>query len=362
MAPMYKLGAKMPPALPVVYETSVASIFTAHNTSSVCSSRPPFSACPMYSYPTPITSGTNMMRTPIIAPPTAGSSILRVGDSDSVRRRTASSVRQNTSDSTPPTTPSTAYAASSAGCTSWYVGTWNSGSLPRIDRSTITAATEATTVDPMSGAFKSPMSSSSAKMTAATGVLNAAASAPAAPTGTSSRTRCGGRPTHRPMADARPAPICTEGPSRPIECPDPTHSTPIRNFPRGTSRGIMPPWRWNAALVCGTPLPRTSGNTFDSSTPASRLAPAGIRNSRAGVGSRPNSVRPARSIASANNTADRPAMIPTSTVSTRNRWFSRRRRPCSVGVAAARVIPSLRGAAPRARSPRLVHRAVGSAC
>ena len=67
----------------------------------------------------------------------------------------------------------------------------------------------------------SPMSSSSAKITAATGVLNAAARAPAAPTGTSSWTRCGGRPTHRPITEARPAPICTDGPSRPIECPDP---------------------------------------------------------------------------------------------------------------------------------------------
>ncbi len=32
--------------------------------------------------------------------------------------------------------------ASSAGCTSRYVGTWNSGSLPRIERSTMTAATD----------------------------------------------------------------------------------------------------------------------------------------------------------------------------------------------------------------------------
>ena len=58
---------------------------------------------------------------------------------------------------------------------------------PRIDRSTITDATDATTVDPRRPAFMSPMISSSAKITAATGVLKAADSAPAAPTGISAR-------------------------------------------------------------------------------------------------------------------------------------------------------------------------------
>ena len=34
-----------------------------------------------------------------------------------------------------------------------------------------------------------------------------------------------------------PAPICTEGPSRPIEWPDPMQSTPVRNLPIGTRAG-----------------------------------------------------------------------------------------------------------------------------
>ena len=119
----------------------------------------------------------------------------------------------------------------------------NSGSLPRIERSTITDATEATTVEPSSVAFMSPMISSSAKITAAIGVLNAAASAPAAPTGTSSLTRAGGRRNHRPTNEAMPAPICTDGPSLPIECPDPMHSTPVRNLPNGTLQGMTPPFK-----------------------------------------------------------------------------------------------------------------------
>ena len=36
------------------------------------------------------------------------------------------------------------------------------------------------------------------------------------------------------------APIWTEGPSRPIECPEPTHRAPVRNFPTTTRPGITP--------------------------------------------------------------------------------------------------------------------------
>jgi hypothetical protein len=66
---------------------------------------------------------------------------------------------------------------------------------------------DATTVDPISAAFMSPMISSSENRTAATGVLKAADNAPAAPIGTSSCTRRGESPSHRPIVDAMPAPI-----------------------------------------------------------------------------------------------------------------------------------------------------------
>ena len=51
----------------------------------------------------------------------------------------------------------------------------------------------------------------------------------------------GERPSQRPITDARPAPICTDGPSRPIEWPDPMHSTPVMNLPNGTRPGMTPP-------------------------------------------------------------------------------------------------------------------------
>ena len=87
----------------------------------------------------------------------------------------------------------------------------------------------------------SPMISSSAKSTAATGVLNAAASAPVAPTGTRSRMRFGDSSSQRPTAAAAPAPIWTDGPSRPIDWPEPIVSTPSRNLPIVTRPRIAPP-------------------------------------------------------------------------------------------------------------------------
>ena len=60
-------------------------------------------------------------------------------------------------------------------------------------RSTMTAATEATTVEPIKAAFMSPMISSRANITAATGVLNAADRAAAEATGIRLRARAGER-------------------------------------------------------------------------------------------------------------------------------------------------------------------------
>ena len=100
-----------------------------------------------------------------------------------------------------------------------------------MERDTTTAETEASTVEPMTRAFMSPTISSSANSSAAMGVLNAAESAAAAPTGTRFFTLVGERCSQRPIIEARPAPICTDGPSRPMECPAPMQSTPVMNLP-----------------------------------------------------------------------------------------------------------------------------------
>jgi hypothetical protein len=49
MAPIYNEGAKMPPALPEVYDTIVATSFIAASSVSVFNTRPPFRAWSTYS-------------------------------------------------------------------------------------------------------------------------------------------------------------------------------------------------------------------------------------------------------------------------------------------------------------------------
>ena len=119
-----------------------------------------------------------------------------------------------------------------------------------------------------------------------------------------------------------PAPIWTDGPSRPMECPEPTQSTPVMNFPIGIRAGITPPFRWKAVLVWGTPLPRTSGKNFESSIPVPILITAGTRKRRVFDGVAPKKRWLAPSMASEKSTADSPAMMPITIDSTRNSWFS----------------------------------------
>ena len=63
------------------------------------------------------------------------------------------------------------------------------------------------------------MISSSANTTAARGVLNAAATEAAAPTGINFFTYSLCSPSRRTSIDPMPAPTCTEGPSRPSGMP-----------------------------------------------------------------------------------------------------------------------------------------------
>jgi hypothetical protein len=75
------------------------------------------------------------------------------------------------------------------------------------------------------------MTSSRVKSTAAIGVLKAAASAAAAPIGTSARTLLGDSPSRRPSTDAMPALNCTDGPSRPSAMPLARVSEHMLNLP-----------------------------------------------------------------------------------------------------------------------------------
>src|SRR6266704_3758936 len=79
------------------------------------------------------------------------------------------------------------------------------------------------------------------KQTAANGVLNAAAIAAAAPTGTSAFTFSGRRPSFRPSTEAIPAPTWTAGPSRPSGIPHASVAEVQKNFPNTVPSEIRPP-------------------------------------------------------------------------------------------------------------------------
>src|SRR5581483_1537481 len=132
--------------------------------------------------------------------------------------------------------------------------------------STIQDVAELSTIDPSTGACRSPITSSSVNSTAAIGVLNAAASAADAPIGTRSLMRAGLNPNRRPRTDAIPAPTCTDGPSRPRAIPLASESDEHPNYPSTVRKRISPPWINSAVLVCGMPLPRALGKRSEEHT------------------------------------------------------------------------------------------------
>ena len=84
------------------------------------------------------------------------------------------------------------------------------------------------------------MISSSANVTAAIGVLKAAAMAAAAPTGNWFICLRRGIENIREMTFDSAAQICTVGPSRPRLAPEPTQSAEITALPAATRIGTLP--------------------------------------------------------------------------------------------------------------------------
>ena len=68
------------------------------------------------------------------------------------------------------------------------------------------------------------------------------------------------KPSKRPSTEPMPAPTCTDGPSRPSGMPLASVAEVQKNLPNTVRRVMRPSLANNAALVCGTPLPRALGN------------------------------------------------------------------------------------------------------
>jgi hypothetical protein len=99
---------------------------------------------------------------------------------------------------------------------------------------------------------------STPKNTPVIGALNVAEMPPAAPQATMIRSRFSGSRTHCPTLEPNAEPICTIGPSRPTEPPDPMVSADARAFTTLTCQRIRPPPSATAIITSGTPCPRAS--------------------------------------------------------------------------------------------------------
>ena len=81
------------------------------------------------------------------------------------------------------------------------------------------------------------------------GVLKAAANAAEHPTGTSDFTRSTLSPRRRASTEATPAPMCTDGPSRPSAMPLASDIEQQTNFPTTVRNVIKPSARKSANFV-----------------------------------------------------------------------------------------------------------------
>src|SRR6267143_5473799 len=119
----------------------------------------------------------------------------------------------------------------------------------------------ASTMAPSTPELQVPITSSITKGTDDMGELKAAARPAAAPTGAIKRTFACERLRRRPMAEAIPAPICSDGSSGPKDWPLPIASAQVRNFPTSDLNGTYPLEMYSADVIWFTPLPRACGKT-----------------------------------------------------------------------------------------------------
>ena len=105
-------------------------------------------------------------------------------------------------------------------------GIRNNASAPRNQRITTTLEIADNTTDPRMPALQRPITSSITNSTAEMGALKAAAKPAAAPTGASKRKFSRDNSSRRPSADAKDAPICSEGSSGPKIVPT---QSPVRS-------------------------------------------------------------------------------------------------------------------------------------
>ncbi len=210
-------------------------------------------ACPL-----PSTLGTKKPSTPMPSPQRAASA---AGErTRPARSSTLSSERLNTTPASPHSSPSSKKSGSAVRLGAAKNGRVNTGVCPARLRVTVSATVQAISAAVNTIGVKSRCSSSSTKVTPASGALKAAASPAPAPAAIRVRRRCGRARVSCATAAPRLPPICTLGPSRPSGSPDPIASSPPTNLTGSTRGQGKKRSRCSTALSCGMPLPEALGS------------------------------------------------------------------------------------------------------
>ena len=185
---MKRVGAKVPPGVPLKNEKPVASIFKPASSKSSCQVNWPCMAWSTIAYPAPITCGKRMPIRPItgrpsrleILRPTGKRLNLGTGIDDPFEEQQGDAAAGNTENGVCDPLPRDWPRENG--------GTRKSDSGPRIARMVTTLDTAANTIAPSAPALQVPITSSTTKSTAEIGALKAAAKPAAAPRARSSAT------------------------------------------------------------------------------------------------------------------------------------------------------------------------------
>jgi len=140
---------------------------------------------------------------------------------------------------------------------SWGIAAKN-GAEPKNARLTMSPVTAARAVAQSASSENSRRTISNPKNRPVIGALKVAAMPPAAPHATMIRMRPSLIRTSWPSVEASAEPICTIGPSRPTEPPDPMQTADASALTTVTGGRMRPPFSATASITSGTPWPRAS--------------------------------------------------------------------------------------------------------
>src|SRR5215470_4611009 len=196
------------------------------------------------------------------APVSAPASTARIQNGQApVRRVIASTSAMKTAASTPITSPTPRTYGSSHSEARVSGGTAKAGASPYATCVTAVADTAARITGAKPITVYSISTTSMAKATPASGVLNDAAIAAAAPHATSTRRLLFGSPMRWPATLALAAPRWIAGPSRPTDIPETIATAAPTNWTTAFLNGSRPWWYASRSRTCTTPTLRASSGS-----------------------------------------------------------------------------------------------------